>query len=65
MSIDYALYLEDFDREMSYIPWILVPYETKSDLKIYVGQCDLYFKHQWFNPITQRLFDREMSYLRY
>ena len=27
-------------------PWVLVPCDKKSDLKIYVGQCDLYFMDQ-------------------
>ena len=35
----YVFYLDDnLIRE---IPWILVPYETKADLKIYACQCDL------------------------
>ena len=45
------------------IPWILVPCDTKSNLKIYLGHCDLHFTVQWFYLISRRLFDREMSYL--
>ena len=38
-------YNSDYLME-KFIPWILVPFDTKSDLKIYVGQFDLYFMVQ-------------------
>ena len=40
---DYAIYLDD---KRNVIPWILVSCDTKSDLKIYVGQFDMYFMVQ-------------------
>ena len=42
---DYTIYLDDSLMEKC-TPWILVPHDMKSDLKIYVGQCDLYFMVQ-------------------
>ena len=44
-------------RWRNVIPWILIPCDKKSDLKIYVCQCDLYFMVQSLCLIPQRLFD--------
>ena len=54
-------HLEDY--LINVIPWILVSCDMKNDLKIYVGQFDLYFMVQWLCLMSRRLFDREMSYL--
>ena len=47
-SSDYVIYLEDYliEKCRNAIPWISVPCDMKSDLKIYVGQFDLYFMGQ-------------------
>ena len=43
-SIDFALYFEDY---LMYIPHgIMNQYESRFDLKIYVGHYDLYFMVQ-------------------
>ena len=44
-SSDYASYLEDYLIEKCNT-WILVSCDTKSDLKVYIGQFDLYFMVQ-------------------
>ena len=47
------------------IPRILVSYDPIIDLKIYLGQCDVYFMVQWFCLISWILFDGETSFLDY
>ena len=39
-------------------------YDLTCDLKVNVGQCDLYFMVQWFCLISWRLFDVWTSYFR-
>ena len=53
-SSDYALYLDD---KRNVITWILVvPCDTKADLKIYACQCDLHFMVQCFFPFSLKTF---------
>ena len=54
-SSDYALYCEDYLIEKCHT--LDIPCDTKSDLKIYVGQFDLYFMDQGLCLISQRLFE--------
>ena len=44
------------------ILWDYVSYDQRFDLKIKVGNCDLYFMVQWFCLISWRLFDVWTSY---
>ena len=63
-SSNYASCLGDYLTEKCHTLDI-VSCDTKSDIRIYVGQFDLYFMVQCLCLISRRLFDREMSYLGY